>query len=149
MMTLVVLLSSVSCIFTYSECIGGYQSLEVWLMVMFHMVYERKFMCLKHIFIIFSQFPVVIEKNPGLGFTIGLSDSDAEDKVHLCFLDISSFEKVVCSLKYASCCILPHLCFYIFLAAVCSCVCSCLSFSFFLKNREGIIFSSYYFSWPI
>nr|XP_027230432.1 flocculation protein FLO11-like [Penaeus vannamei] len=25
-------------------------------------------------------FPVVIEKNPGLGFTIGLSDSDAEDK---------------------------------------------------------------------
>lgn len=26
------------------------------------------------------MFPVVIEKNPGLGFTIGLSDSDAEDK---------------------------------------------------------------------
>ncbi|XP_042879925.1 mucin-12-like isoform X2 [Penaeus japonicus] len=25
-------------------------------------------------------FPVVIEKNPGLGFTIGLSDADAEDK---------------------------------------------------------------------
>ncbi|XP_047500097.1 mucin-12-like isoform X3 [Penaeus chinensis] len=30
--------------------------------------------------VVCQNFPVVIEKNPGLGFTIGLSDSDAEDK---------------------------------------------------------------------